>query len=167
MRPKIKRDKTPQQALTSLMRLCARSERSSGDALRLMRGWGVEETEARKVLARLLNDGFIDDSRYAGAFVRDKIRFGGWGVRKIATALRAKGVAREIIDEALSEVDGDDMRERLITILRRRLPSIKAKSAFELRDKLLRYAVGRGYDFAIARECIEELVKADDESEFL
>ncbi len=49
---RAKRDKTPQQALQSLMRMCARSERSSGDALRLMRRWGLGEEDARKVLAR-------------------------------------------------------------------------------------------------------------------
>ena len=55
---RVKRDKTPQQALQSLMRMCARSERSSGDALRLMKRWGVADDEAKKVLARLQADRF-------------------------------------------------------------------------------------------------------------
>ena len=74
-----KRTKTPEQSLQSLMRMCARSERSSGDALRLMKRWGVADEDARKVLQRLQNERFIDDSRFAEAFVRDKINLSGWG----------------------------------------------------------------------------------------
>ena len=70
---KIKRDKTPEQAYAALIRLCARSEKSSGDALRLMQRWGVEPSARQGVLQKLLADRFIHDNRYAEAFVRDKI----------------------------------------------------------------------------------------------
>ena len=86
---RVKKDKTPQQALQSLMRLCARSEHSSGDALRLMKRWGVADDEARKVLSRLQSERFIDDARYAEAFVRDKLNLSGWGAYKIKMSLRA------------------------------------------------------------------------------
>ena len=79
---KIKRDKTPEQAYAALIRLCARSEKSSGDALRLMQRWGVKPSARQGVLQKLLADRFIDDNRYAEAFVRDKIRLSGWGARK-------------------------------------------------------------------------------------
>ena len=75
-----KRDKTPDEALAALMRLCARAEKSEGDARRLMRGWGVAEKDAEQVLGRLVRDRFIDDSRYAEAFVREKLRLSGWGI---------------------------------------------------------------------------------------
>lgn len=60
---KIKRDKTPEQAYAALIRLCARSEKSSGDALRLMQRWGVEPSARQGVLQKLLADRFIDDNR--------------------------------------------------------------------------------------------------------
>ena len=50
---KIKRDKTPEQAYAALIRLCARSEKSSGDALRLMQRWGVEPSARQGVLQKL------------------------------------------------------------------------------------------------------------------
>ena len=72
--PREKRTKSPEQALAALMRLCARAERSSGDALRLMRTWGVAQEAQQKVLRELLDQRFIDDARYAEAFVREKMR---------------------------------------------------------------------------------------------
>lgn len=154
--PKVK---TPAQALQSLMRMCARSERSSGDALRLMKRWGVADDEARKVLARLQADRFIDDSRYAEAFVRDKLNLSGYGAYKIKMALRAKGISKEIIDEVVSPMIAEtDMRERLESIMRRRMRTLKYTSAYDAKTKLIRFAAGRGYELDEAIECASRIV---------
>ena len=63
--------KSKEQALESLMRLCARAERSSGDAMRLMARWGVASSDRHEVLQRLLSERFIDDRRYAEAYIRE------------------------------------------------------------------------------------------------
>ena len=74
----VPRTKTPEQALAALMRLCARAERSEEDARRLMTRWGVAPADRERVLERLRRDRFIDDARYAEAFVREKINLSGW-----------------------------------------------------------------------------------------
>lgn len=163
MEPKMKREpksKTPEQALQSLMRMCARSERSSGDALRLMKRWGVADDAARKVLSRLQSERFIDDSRYAEAFVRDKLNLSGWGIYKIKSALRAKGVSKEIVEEVVSPMlEQTDMAERLEEIMRRRMRTLKYSSAYEAKTKLIRFAAGRGYDLDEAIECASKIVE--------
>ena len=163
MEPKVKRTKTAEQALRSLMNLCVRGERCSGDALRLMRGWGVNAADAEKVLQRLVAERFIDDSRYAAAFVREKINLSGWGVYKITAALRRKGIGSHIIADALAENGAVDMVERLQSLLERKMRTVKAKNGADLRAKLFRYAAGQGYDFATAKQCVEQLVKVDEE----
>ena len=75
-----RKTKNAEQALASLMRYAARAERSSGDAMRLMHTWGVPEADRRRSLDRLMAERFIDDERFAEAFVRDKRRLSGWGV---------------------------------------------------------------------------------------
>ena len=158
--PRERKTKTAQQALQSLMRLCARSEKSTGDALRLMRTWGVPEAEQRAVLDKLLADRYIDNRRYAEAYTREKSRLAGWGERKIAMQLRMKSVERETISAVLAEVLQDDsMAERLQEKLEKKLRTVKAANDYELRGKLLRYALGLGYDYDMAAEVIEELTK--------
>lgn len=153
------RTKTPDQALQSLMRMCARSERSSGDALRLMKRWGVAEEEAKKILSRLQNERFIDDRRFSEAFVRDKINLSGWGVYKIKTALRTKGIARDIIEDVVAEmVATTDMTERLEECMLRRLRTLKYNSAYEAKTKLIRFAASRGYDIEQAIECASKVI---------
>ena len=162
MEQKIKQPpkaKTPQQALQSLMRMCARSERSSGDALRLMKRWGVTDEDARKVLARLQADRFIDDRRFAEAFVRDKLNLSGWGAYKIKMSLRAKGVARDIIEEVVTTmIEATDMKERLEEIMQRKLRTLKYTTTYEAKTKLIRFAASRGYDIEEAIECASRIL---------
>ena len=159
---KIRRDKTPEQALAALMRRCAKAERSSGDALRLMRGWGVADADARRVLDRLIADRFIDDRRYAEAFVREKMNLSGWGRYKIGASLRAKGIPQALVAEAMAQTDGTDMGDRLPEILLRRMRPLKAASAFDARAKLMRYALSQGYDYETARDCVERCVPVEE-----
>lgn len=155
-----RKPKTAQQALQSLMRLCARSEKSTGDALRLMRTWGVPEVEQRGVLNKLIADRYIDNRRYAEAYTREKSRLSGWGERKIAMQLRLKGVEKEVISAVLSElVDDEGKDERLRAKLERKMRTTKAVNDYELRGKLLRYALGLGYDYDTAMAAVEEVAK--------
>lgn len=160
-KPRERKPKTAQQALQSLMRLCARSEKSSGDALRLMSQWQVPQAERGAVLDKLLKDRFIDDSRYAEAYVREKSRLSGWGARKIAMQLRQKGVSQDVIAEALKQLDSDIELPRLVEKLRRKARTTKYSSDYELRGKLLRYALSLGFDYDLAQRAVEESVAED------
>lgn len=160
-KPRERKPKTAQQALQSLMRLCARSEKSSGDALRLMSQWQVPQSERGAVLDKLLKDRFIDDSRYAEAYVREKSRLSGWGARKIAMQLRQKGVSQDVIAEALKHLDSDIELPRLVEKLRRKARTTKYSSDYELRGKLLRYALSLGFDYDLAQRAVEESVAED------
>ena len=129
------RTKTPEQALAALMRLCARAERSEEDARRLMTRWGVAPADREQVLERLRRDRFIDDARYAEAFVHEKINLSGWGARKIADAL-----------------------------LRRKVRTTRAATPYELKNKLIRYGLAQGYDYEAVRDAADALIATTDDS---
>ncbi len=161
VKPKVK---SAEQALTSLMALCARAERSSGDARRLMMRWGVASPEIDGVLQRLVRERFIDDSRYAQLYVREKVNINGWGARKISAELYRKGVARETIEQALQGADSELMSERLTERLSRKLSQIKGGSHYEVKSKLLRYAASQGYEYGAAVDIIDKLVIKKEEN---
>lgn len=157
-----RKPKSAQQALQSLMRLCARSEKSSGDALRLMQQWQVPHAERQGVLERLVKERFIDDGRYAEAYVREKSRLSGWGARKIAMQLRQKGVSQAIIDDALRQLDSNVELPRLVDKLRRKIRTTKYTSDYELRGKLMRYALSLGFDYDIVQRAVEDSLEEQD-----
>ena len=156
---KVKKPKSAQQALSSLMRLCARAERSSGDAKRLMATWGVAEGEREGVLQRLIKERFIDDERYAEAFVREKSRLSGWGEYKIRTALGRKDIATHIIEKALQQLSPEQNRERLTARLSRKIKTVKHSSPYDLKNKLLRYGLSLGFTMDDVIPCVEQLMR--------
>ena len=140
------------------MALCSRAEKSSGDARRLMRTWGIEVGAQASVLQKLVDQRFIDDARYAAAFVREKTRFSGWGAYKIRAALVAKGIDRATIDRALDEIDPETAGERLERSLRSRLSKLGG-TPYDVRGKLIRYGASLGYDYETVIDTVERLVK--------
>lgn len=159
--------KSAEQALRLLMNMAARAERSSGDALRLMKRWGVDDNDAQRVLQRLIAERFIDDSRYAAAFVREKINLSGWGSYKIVEALRRKGVDNRIIENALSQYGSVDMEERLQGLLEKKIKTVKYRDTSDLRAKLFRFAASRGYDYSTAMQAVDRVVKGERECDNL
>ena len=155
---RVKRTKTAEQALASLQRLCARAERSSGDAMRLMATWEVDPAKRLEVLQRLIDDRFIDDRRYAESFVREKTSLSSWGEYKIRAALRRKSIAEEIIARALQQISPTQSAEQLTTRLTRKLKTVKYKSKYDLKNKLIRYGLSLGYTMEAVIPQVEELI---------
>lgn len=160
---KTPRTKTPEQALVSLMRTCARAERCSSDAMRSMRRWGLSEADARGVLERLVRERFIDDGRYAAAYVREKMRFSGWGERKIRAALRAKAIAPAIVDDAMRQMVPEDNTLRLRDMLQKKVEKTTARDLYDLKGKLVRFAIGRGFDLDDVLEVVEDILNSRTE----
>ena len=146
---------TEQEALQKLSALCARAEHSSGEMLEKMRRWQLSEDARERVLDRLIDEKFVDDERFARLFVREKIRFDRWGRRKIEQALYQKGVASDISRLVLDEVDDEAYIAELKKLIATKRRSVKAESDYELRQKLTKYALGRGFDYNVIRQCID------------
>ena len=157
--PHEPKTKTAEQALNALMRLCSKTEKSSGDALRLMYRWGVPIAERQGVLDKLVEMCFIDDVRYAEAYTREKSQLAGWGARKIAQNLYQKDVSKDIVAKTLAMLESDDQRAMLEKRLQRKLPTIKAATDYERRGKLLRYALSLGYDYDMVISVIDTLLR--------
>ena len=146
---------TEQEALQKLSALCARAEHSSGEMLEKMRRWQLSEDARERVLDRLIDEKFVDDERFARLFVREKIRFDRWGRRKIEQAFYQKGVASDISRRVLDEVDDEAYVAELKKLIAAKRRSVQAESDYEMRAKLTKYALGRGFDYNVIRQCID------------
>lgn len=157
-----RKTKTPEHALAALMRLASKSEKSSGDALRLMHNWSVDPAERQKVLQMLIDQRFIDDRRYAAAYVREKSRLNGWGEYKIRRMLIAKGIAKSVIDEALGEIQTPAARNKLSEMLARKMKTAKEENDYRMKGKLMRYGLSLGYDYEEVINAVERIIEEKD-----
>ncbi|MBD5214867.1 MAG: RecX family transcriptional regulator [Bacteroidales bacterium] len=140
------RQLSPANALIKLEELCARSEQCSYEAYSKLAKWGISSAMADKIVNRLIAKRFIDDGRYAEAFVRDKVVYNRWGFVKIRMALRMKKIDSELIAAAIEAVDEDEYHNSLIETLRAKSRTLGSPLTFEDKQKLLRHAASRGFE---------------------
>lgn len=116
-----------------------------------------DREEAEKVVTTLVSEKYVDDLRYASAFARDKSSIAGWGRVKIAYMLSSKGISREVIDEALGSIDEAKASGKLERLIECKARSLKDDP--QIRLKLLRYALGRGYAYDDVNKVIDDILK--------
>ena len=159
----IKKEMTGKQAYQKLTDLCARSEHCQQEMTEKMRQWGVSKEEQAEVLDRLIEERYVDDARFARAFIYDKIRYNKWGRRKVEQALWMKHIDDHISKPILDDVNDEEYLSILRPLLKQKRKSIKADSEYELTMKLIKFAISRGFTMDIIKQCIE----VEDEDEFL
>jgi regulatory protein len=155
--------KTEQEAYLTLAALCAQAEHCQWEMLEKMRRWEVPEEAQARVMQRLVSERYVDDERYAQAFAKDKIRYNKWGRRKVDQALWQKHIDEDIRKRVLDEVDDDEYLKVLRPLLKQKRKSTKANSDYELNQKLMRFALGRGFTFDIIRQCIDVEEEPEDD----
>ncbi|NCC10077.1 MAG: RecX family transcriptional regulator [Bacteroidia bacterium] len=137
---------TEEQALAKVESYCSSSEHCSAEIADKLKKWGISYDAVERLLARLKADRFIDDERYCRAFVNDKFRFSKWGKMKIAQGLYLKKIPSEMAWRYLNEIDETSYQEVLRQLLDSKRKSIRASSDYELNVKLMRFALGRGFE---------------------
>ena len=134
--------------------ICAHAEHCEQEMRDKMKRWGMGGDVQERVLARLVKERYIDNERYAHAFVKDKIRYNKWGRRKVQQALWMKRIDEDIQQRVLDEIDEKEYLDVLVPLLKQKRKTIKANSDYELNQKLVRFALSRGFDFSIIRQCL-------------
>lgn len=153
------------QKLTDrLRRLCSRREYCVSDVRKkAMTALEGDSEAAEKVVSILISDKYVDDLRYATAYAREKAMISGWGETKIRYMLSGKRVDRDIIAQALKEIDESKAGSRLEKLLENKARSLKADP--QIRLKLLRFALGRGYQYDDIAPVIDNLLTAGGENQ--
>ena len=146
--------------LDNLRRQCSRREYCTSDVLKKAeKALEGDKEKAMQVVATLVEEKFVDDLRYASAYAREKSAISGWGEVKIRYMLSAKGIARDVIAQALAEVDPNCADSRLIKLLENKYRTLREDPQCKL--KLLRFALGRGYSYDEVSGHIDALMKKD------
>ena len=158
----MKNECTEEEGRIKAEAYCSVAERCVDDVLRKLQQWGVEEDARESIVALLVKERYIDERRYACAFVRDKYRFNQWGRVKISQALRMKRLASDDISAALDEIDEDEYEAVLTSLLQKKSRSIKASNEYERNGKLVRFAASHGYDVGEILRCMKRMGCEDE-----
>lgn len=145
---------TADEILYKLAAKCSISEQCLSDIETKLSRYDLTEEEHTRILRHLIEEKYIDDCRYAEAYVRDKYRFNKWGRIKIAQGLRMKGIDNETINNAMGAIDEDEYLGILRDLIKTKRKSTRGKNDYEINGKIARFAVGRGFEYAAIRQCL-------------
>ncbi len=137
--------------------LCSRSEKCASEILEKLKLWGLNEDDSLAVISELKNEKYIDDERFARAYVKDKFRFNHWGKQKIEYMLRAKKINQDILALAFEEIEDEGYADELLKLLQDKAKTIKVKDQYDKRNKLMRFAMGRGFESGKIYAALKEL----------
>ena len=158
---------TPEQALARLQGQCSKAEYCCGQIRQRLLRWSLKDTAGGKpgfsaevveqIISSLVKERFVDDARFADAYVRDKALFSKWGAVKIAYNLKRLGVDAAVIKSALQEnsqfFDDGMLRE----LLQKKWESLDGEeSVARKREKLVRFALQRGFDYGQIMKVIND-----------
>ena len=143
--------------LSRLENLCARREYCCSEMMeKALNALDGDRERAEELLSSLKENGYVDDSRYAAAFAREKSSLSGWGPVKIRYALNSKRIDRSVIDAALGEVDEARAEDRLEKLLQSKWKMLQGDPQSKL--KLIKFALGRGYEYDDVRKAVEKII---------
>lgn len=109
-----------------------------------------------ETIARLTAENWIDDARFAGAYIRTRL-LKRIGKQRLRRELMAVGVADDVIDDAIrANINIDEERERAVASATRRLPILQRRG--DVRNKLTAYLLKQGYDSALVRDIVNVVI---------
>lgn len=136
---------------------CSQAEKCTSEIQEKLKLWGLSEEDSQAVIEELKREKYIDDERFARAYVKDKFRFNHWGKQKIEFMLRAKKIDQEILELAFEEIEDESYLEEIKRLLTEKAKSVKAKDQYHKRNKLMRFALGRGFESGKIYLALKEL----------
>jgi regulatory protein len=129
-----------------------RRERTVAEMARLLADRRVEPAAIETVVGELVDQGYLDDNRYAHRFAEDRRRLDTWGAERIERRLRALGVSPEHIRAALGEQDGGAELDAAVALLRRRFP--EPPETPRDAQRALGMLVRKGYGLELAHDAL-------------
>ncbi len=152
-----------ERCYATALRILRHRFNSTAELKRKLRSKGFAKADIDPTIERLAAEKWLDDARFAGAFVRTRARK-RVGRLRIRRELIGAGVDDEIIARAVGEnVDSDDERERAEKMAQKRLPIlIRRYGEQAARNKLTAYLLKQGYEAALVRSIVKEIRVAHD-----
>ncbi|TXC81806.1 regulatory protein RecX [Luteibaculum oceani] len=150
---------TRAEAIAKLKSLCRRREVSQKQAIEKLCGFGFSYHQAQEMLPELLSGGFIDEGRYASAYVHDKLFLSFWGRIKINQKLRQEGISNHTISYAWKRFSEEEYLKCIEKAVEMHAPKYHPELSFDNKQKMIRFLEGRGYEKPLILDTIQSYIE--------
>ncbi|AHM61653.1 regulatory protein RecX [Flammeovirgaceae bacterium 311] len=148
-------------AKAKAMAYCAYQERSRQQLRDKLAEWGQEPDAIERMLGELEAENFLNEERFAIAYAGGKFRTKNWGRYKILQGLKQHRIPEALQQKAMKEIDPEQYWEALLNLLEKKSKSTPDKEPYTRKNKLVRYAISKGYEQDLVWDALKE-VEGDD-----
>lgn len=138
---------------------CAYQERCHVEVREKCWELGLRGEDIENAIAHLVEDGFLNEERYAKAYAGGKFRMQQWGRKKISMMLKQKQVSDYCIRKGLAEIDEEDYMQTLQQLAEKKYHLLRSEQYLKRQYKTLQYLLQRGFEQELARAAIEQIAK--------
>jgi len=148
-----------EDALYHMQKVCAVQDRCSSEIRTRLIEHGVYGEDLEQVLAELIVDNFLNEERFAKAFVNGKFKIKKWGRIKIRQELKFRKISEYSIKKGMQEIDYDDYLATITRLLEKKNEVLRAKDKWDRRKKLTSYAQQKGYEYEVIKEAMVDIAE--------
>ena len=143
--------------LQKIQYFCSYQERCIRETEEKLKDWTVQKKLIPSIISQLQEEGYINEERFAKAYAGGKFRVNKWGRQKIEFELKLKGIPESMIHKGIEEIDEADYQRVLRDLILKKQKEIKPEKALNIREKIITFAQGKGYEMELILTALKEL----------
>ncbi len=147
---------TVDEAQKKLESYCAYQERCHKEVRDKLKEMRMIPEAIDTIIVCLIQNNYLNEERFAKAFVRGKFRIKKWGRNRLVRELKFKEISKYSIDNALKEIDIEDYHETLDELVKKRIDQVKEKNIYKKKRKVADYLLYRGWESHLVYEKLNE-----------
>ncbi len=146
------------EILAKILKYCAYRERTWQEVNQKFYEYNTPDDVKERITAFLKEENYVNNERYTQSYVRGKVNIKKWGKQKIKSELRNKNIKGEEVESALNDIDEVAYKNTLMDLLIKKNKSVKDEIKNDRKNKLIRYALSKGYEMSLIIECLKEII---------
>lgn len=146
------------KVLQKMRHYCAYQERCHQEVLQKAVQLGAKKSEANEIAVKLIEDGFLNEERFAIAFAGGKFRIKKWGRNRIVAQLKARDISSRIIDTALREIDEESYQKTFAQLAEQCWDELKGEPTLVRKKKCHDFLLRKGYESEMVRAFLSKCI---------
>lgn len=137
---------TVEEAWKRMVKYCAWQERCHQETRNKVYALGLPKDEVEAMMARLIEENFLNEERFARHFAGGKFRTKKWGRVRIVNELKKRQISHYCLTKALNEISEEDYRDTLQALISQKLKQHRSGTDFVRNGKAAMFCIGKGYE---------------------
>ena len=156
-----------QVVLTKIKGYCCYQPRTHQQVRQKLYGWKLKKNVVETILASLIEEGLVNESRFATSYAIERFRINGWGRKKVEHELKKRQISPYCIRRAMAHTDPEEYEKELHNQAEKKWLSLQGKGLHPMMrmKKTANYLIGKGYESGAVWFLVRDLQNPENEKD--